>query len=271
VRRARTIAGVQAALEPLRRGSVGLVPTMGALHEGHRALFAAARRECDTVVASIFVNPAQFDDPADLEGYSINPEDDAQLAQDAGVDLLFVPTADEIYPEGFQTWVSVDELADILEGEHRPGHFRGVATVCTKLFAIVRPDRAYFGEKDAQQAAVVDRLVRDLALGLEVRVVPTVRDRDGLAVSSRNERLSPDERRAATALPRALSAGKLAYRRGEDAVEAARGILAEEPLLEPEYIEVAKFDGGAPILAAAVRAGRTRLIDNVSLEGVHDE
>jgi pantoate--beta-alanine ligase len=244
---------------------------MGALHEGHRALFAAARRECDTVVASIFVNPAQFDDPADLEAYTIDVEKDADVAHDSGVDLLFVPRTDEMYPDGFQTWVSVEALSRTLEGERRPGHFRGVATVCTKLFTIVRPDRAYFGEKDAQQAAVIDRLVHDLALGLEVRVVPTVRDRDGLAVSSRNARLSPEERRAATALPRALSAGKLAHRRGEDAVEAARGVLAEEPLLEPEYIEVTRFDGGAPVLAAAVRAGRTRLIDNVPLEGVQDE
>ena len=271
MRRARTIAGVRAALDPLRRGSVGLVPTMGALHEGHRALFSAARRECDTVVASIFVNPAQFDDPTDLEAYTIDTEADARVAEECGVDLLFVPTREEMYPEGFQTWVSVEGLSRTLEGEHRPGHFRGVATVCTKLFAIVRPDRAYFGEKDAQQAAIVDRLVRDLALGLEIRIVPTVRDRDGLAVSSRNARLSPDERRAAAVLPRALSAGKLAYRRGEDAVVAARRILAEEPLLEAEYVEVAKFDGGAPVLAAAVRAGSTRLIDNVPLEGVHDE
>jgi pantoate--beta-alanine ligase len=244
---------------------------MGALHDGHRALFAAARRESDTVVASIFVNPAQFDDPADLEAYRIDVEEDAQIAEACGVDLLFLPTVEEMYPEDFQTWVTVEAVSRGLEGEHRPGHFRGVATVCAKLFAIVRPDRAYFGEKDAQQAALIDRLVRDLALGLEIRVVPTVRDRDGLAASSRNARLSAEERRAAVAIPRALSAGKLAYRRGEDAVEAARRVLAEEPLLEPEYVEVAKFDGAAPVLAAAVRAGRTRLIDNVMLEGAHDE
>jgi pantoate--beta-alanine ligase len=244
---------------------------MGALHSGHRALLAAARRECDTVVTSIFVNPAQFDDPSDFEAYRINVEDDARVAEEAGVDLLFVPTPDEMYPEGFQTWIEVERLSRGLEGEHRPGHFRGVATVCLKLFTIVRPDRAYFGEKDAQQVAVVDRLVRDLALGLEIRVVPTVRNGDGLAVSSRNARLSEEERRAAGALPRALSAGKLAHRRGEDAVAAARTILAAEPLLEPEYLEIARFDGAAPLLAAAVRVGSTRLVDNVSLEGVHDE
>ncbi len=271
MRRARTIAGLRAALEPLRRGTVGLVPTMGALHTGHDALFAAARRECDTVVASIFVNPAQFEDPADLAAYAPDPEADADRTEAAGVDLLFLPTAEEMYPEGFQTWVEVEELSRQLEGEHRPGHFRGVATVCTKLFAIVRPDRAYFGQKDAQQAAVVDRLVRDLALGLEIRIIPTVRDSDGLAVSSRNARLAVDERRAATAIPRALSAGKLAYRRGEDPIAAAHTVLDDEPLLEPEYVEIARFNGGPPILAAAVRARRTRLIDNVPLEGAHSE
>lgn len=271
MRRARTIAGVRAALEPLRAGGVGLVPTMGALHGGHAALFAAARRECDTVTASIFLNPAQFDNAADLAAYRIDTEEDARVAEQAGVDLLFVPTPDEMYPEGYQTWIEVEDLARTLEGAARPGHFRAVATVCLKLFAVVRPDRAYFGEKDVQQAAIVDRMVRDLALGLEIRVVPTVRDRDGLALSSRNARLSPEEREAARAIPRALSAGKLAHRRGEDAVAAARAALAGEPLLEPEYVEVTRFDGAAPVLAAAVRAGATRLIDNVSLEGAHDE
>lgn len=267
MRRAATIAEARAALEPFRNGTVGLVPTMGALHEGHRALLAAARDECDTVVASIFVNPAQFDDPADLAAYTTDPAGDAQTAEDAGVDVLFVPAAAEMYPEGFRTWVDVEELSEGLEGDARPAHFRGVATVCTKLFAIVRPDRAYFGAKDAQQAAVVDRLVRDLALGVDVRVVSTVREADGLASSSRNARLSPDERRAASAVPRALFAGRDAHRRGEDAAAAARTVLAEEPLLVPEYVEVARFDGGPPVLAAAVRAGATRLIDNVALEG----
>lgn len=271
MRRARTIAGVRAALEPLRSGSIGLVPTMGALHAGHVALMEAARRECDTVVTSIFVNPAQFDDPADLEAYRIDTEADAATAEAAGVDLLFVPTQEEMYPEGFQTWVDVEKLSRGLEGDRRPGHFRAVATICAKLFTIVRPDRAYFGEKDAQQAAVIDRLVRDLALELEVRVIPTVRDRDGLALSSRNARLSAEERAAAGAIPRALSAGKLAYRRGEDPVAATRTALADEPLLEPEYVEVARLDGSAPLLTAAVRAGATRLIDNVVLEGAKDE
>lgn len=271
MRRARTIAGLRAALEPLRKGvALGLVPTMGALHGGHLALFGAARRECDLVVASIFVNPAQFESEQDIAAYRIDTEEDADIAAEAGVDALFVPTVDEIYPEGFQTWVEVEELSTGLEGAARPGHFRAVATICLKLFNIVEPDRAYFGEKDAQQAALVERLVRDLNLNLEVRVIPTVRDDDRVALSSRNTRLSPEERKAARALPRALFAGKLAYRHGDDPVAAARAILAAEPGLEPDYVEIAHFNGRA-VLAAAVRAGTTRLIDNVLLEGVPHE
>jgi pantoate--beta-alanine ligase len=271
VRRARTISGLRAALEPERgRGRIGLVPTMGALHRGHLELLAAAGRECDTVVVSIFVNPAQFDDPEDLADYGADLEADAQVAERAGADVLFVPSVEDMYPEGFQTWVEVEEVSRGLEGDARPGHFRGVATICLKLFNIVRPARAYFGEKDAQQAAVVERLVRDLNLELEVRVIPTVRDTDNLALSSRNGRLSPEERQAARALPRALFSAQLAHRRGDDAVAAARAALAEEPLLEPEYVEVARFEA-RPILAAAVRVGRIRLIDNVPLEGaVHE-
>ena len=250
----RTIHAVDALRNELdrRSGSVGLVPTMGSLHAGHLALFAAARDECDVVVASLFVNPAQFDDAGDLAAYPRDDARDAALAEEAGVDLLFTPTAEEIYPAGFQTWVEVEELSRVLEGEYRPGHFRGVATVCLKLFNIVRPDRVYFGQKDAQQVAVVRRMVRDLNLDLTVRSVPTVRDADGLAFSSRNARLSPDEREAALALPRALATRD---------PEAARDALAG---LEIDYIEVADFD--PPVLAAAVRVGSTRLIDNVILE-----
>ena len=186
---------------PAREGSVGLVPTMGAFHAGHLALFAAAREENDLVVASLFVNPAQFGPNEDLDRYPRDEERDAQLAEDAGVDVLFAPSAEEMYPNGYATWVDVGDLGRRLEGEFRPDHFRGVATVCLKLFNIVRPDRAYFGQKDAQQAAVVKQLVRDLNLGLEIRVVPTVRDDDGLALSSRNRYLSPEERAAALALP----------------------------------------------------------------------
>jgi pantoate--beta-alanine ligase len=267
MRRFVTIAETRAALDPLRRGSIGLVPTMGALHTGHEALFRAARDECDTVVATIFVNPAQFDDPADYEAYAVALDDDARRTESAGVDVLFTPTADEMYPDGYQTWVEVEDLSRELEGAHRPGHFRGVATICTKLFSIVRPDRAYFGQKDAQQTAIVERLVADLALGLEIRVVPTVREEDGLAASSRNARLSPVERAAAAALPRALAAGRRAFAHDEDPVAAAQAVLAEEPLLVPDYVEIAHWNGAPPLLAAAVRAGRTRLIDNVLLEG----
>ena len=271
MRRARTISGLRAALEPERgRGRIGLVPTMGALHGGHLELIASARRECDAVVVSIFVNPSQFDDPEDLADYGADPEADAQAAEGAGADILFVPSVDDMYPEGFQTWVEVEELSRGLEGDARPGHFRAVATVCLKLFNIVRPERAYFGEKDAQQAAVVERLVRDLNLELEIRVIPTVRDTDNVALSSRNARLSEEERQAARALPRALFSAQLAHRRGDDAVAAARTALAEEPLLDPEYVEVTHFEA-RPILAAAVRVGRVRLIDNVPLEGaVHE-
>ncbi|MGH2994923.1 MAG: pantoate--beta-alanine ligase [Gaiellaceae bacterium] len=263
----RTIAELEAALEPVRVGSeVGLVPTMGALHGGHRALVERAQDECDVVVASIFVNPAQFAPSEDLERYPRDEEHDALLAEEWSVDYLFVPPTEEMYPHGFQTWVEVGELADLLEGAARPGHFRGVATVCLKLFNIVRPRRAYFGQKDAQQAAVVEQMVRDLALPLQIRLVPTVRDEDGLAVSSRNAYLTAEEREAARALPRALAAGLEAHRHGGLAAGAARTVLAGERRLDPEYVEVARLDGRTYLLAA-VRAGRARLIDNVVLEG----
>ena len=248
----RTVADVRRELEPRRGGTVGLVPTLGALHAGHASLFEAARGECDTVVASLFVNPAQFDRAADLTRYPRDEGADAELAAAAGVDLLFAPDTDEIYPPGYQTWVEVEELGRILEGKHRPGHFRGVATVCLKLFNIVRPERAYFGQKDAQQVAVLQRLVRDLELEVEIRVLPTVRDEDGLALSSRNALLTPEQRRAALALPRALATRDAA---------AARAALDG---LDVDYVEVADFD--PPVLAAAVRVGSVRLIDNVVLE-----
>jgi pantoate--beta-alanine ligase len=222
---------------------------MGAFHEGHLSLFRAARAENDAVVASLFVNPAQFAPGEDLERYPRDEARDARLAEEAGVDVLFVPAAEEIYPPGFQTWVEVEQLGSILEGEHRPGHFRAVATVCLKLFNLVRPDRAYFGQKDAQQAAVVKRMVGDLAVSVEIRVCPTVRNEDGLALSSRNAYLSPEERAKALALPRALQAHDRALLNG----------------LEVDYFEEADFD--PRVLAAAVRVGGKRLIDNVVLEG----
>ena len=241
----------------LGTADVGLVPTMGALHAGHRALFRAARGENDVVVASLFVNPAQFDEQSDLAAYPRDETRDAAIAEEEGVDVLFAPTPDEMYPPDFTTWIDVADAG--AEGAARPGHFRGVATVCVKLFNIVRPRRAYFGQKDAQQAAVLRRVVRDLNLPLEIRVMPTVRDADGLALSSRNVRLTPDEREQALGLPRALHAAADA----DDPVAAARARLNG---LQPEYVEVVDL-GGAKVLAAAVRVGMTRLIDNVLLEG----
>jgi pantoate--beta-alanine ligase len=263
----RTIAGLDSALETTRsRHTLGLVPTMGALHGGHRALIEAAKSECDLVVVSIFVNPTQFGPQEDFERYPRDEAEDARLAEEWGADYLFVPPVEAMFPEGFQTWVEVEKLSRELEGAVRPGHFRGVATVCLKLFNIVRPQRAYFGQKDAQQAAVVEQIVRDLAVPLEIRIVPTVRDADGLALSSRNAYLSPAERMAAKTLPRALLAAAETHRRGGDAAEVARTALAEERLLEPDYVEVARLNGRTYLLAA-VRAGSTRLIDNVILEG----
>jgi pantoate--beta-alanine ligase len=267
MRIARSIAALRELREGLHRGfEVGLVPTMGSLHSGHIALLEAARNECDTVVASIFVNPAQFGPGEDYDTYPRNETHDIRTAEEEGVDFLFIPTVEEMYPEGFQTWVEVEGLTQGLEGAARPGHFRGVATACLKLFNIVRPHRAYFGQKDAQQAAVVEQLVRDLDLGIEIRILPTIRDEDGLALSSRNDLLSPEERAAAAALPRGLLAGREAYAHGQDPVAAAREILSSEPVLELEYVETARFDRRVHLLAAA-RAGRIRLIDNVLLEG----
>jgi pantoate--beta-alanine ligase len=248
----RTIAQVRKALEPY--AEVGLIPTMGAFHDGHLSLFAAAREESDAVVASLFVNPAQFGAGEDLDRYPRDEERDVTLAEQAGVDFLLAPSPEEMYPPGYETWVDVGELGRRLEGEFRPGHFRGVATVCLKLFNIVRPRRAYFGQKDAQQAAVVKRVVADLNLDVEIRVLPTVRDEDGLALSTRNAYLSPKEREAALALPRALATKDPAR---------ARELLGS---LNVDYVEVAELDGQR-VLAAAVHVGGTRLIDNVILEG----
>ena len=256
----RAIAEVR---ESVPAQGVGLVPTMGALHAGHLALFEAARGESDFVAASIFVNPPQFGPGEDYERYPRAEDADAKVAEAAGVDLLFVPSADEMYPAGYETWVEVERLGGVLEGAFRPGHFRAVATVCLKLFNIMRAERAYFGQKDAQQVAVIKRMVRDLNVPVQIRVVPTVRDRDGLAVSSRNAYLSADERRRALALPRALAAGEAAYRAGQDAAAAARAAMNG---LEIDHVEAAELDGQL-ILEAAVRVGRTRLIDNVVLEG----
>jgi pantoate--beta-alanine ligase len=247
----RTIA----ALEPAP--GTGLVPTMGALHDGHVALLRAARQENRTVVMSLFVNPAQFDEQADLAAYPRDEARDLEVAEAERVDAVFVPAPEELYPPGFATWVDPGETG--AEGAGRPGHFRGVATVCLKLFDLVRPERAYFGQKDAQQLAMIRRLVRDLNVPVEIRAVPTVRDPDGLALSSRNGRLSAEEREQALGLPRALAAASGA----PDPVVAARSSLNG---LEPEYVEVLDL-GDAKVLAAAIRVGSTRLIDNVLVEG----
>jgi pantoate--beta-alanine ligase len=259
----RTIDETRDALQAGRDAGerIGLVPTMGAFHEGHLSLIRAARAECDRVVVSLFVNPTQFTAAEDLARYPRDEEGDAALAEREGVDILFVPGPDEMYPPGFDTWVEVGELGEILEGAARPGHFKGVATVCCKLFEIVRPAYAYFGRKDAQQVAVVKQVVRDLDLGLAIRAMPTVRDADGLALSSRNRQLSAEERQEALKLPHALAAGLQAYREGGDAVGVACELLKG---VSVDYVTIADLDG--PTLAGAVRIGPVRLIDNVRLE-----
>lgn len=261
----RTVRDMRDALrEPRGRGErIGLVPTMGAFHEGHVALMRAACGACDLVVVSLFVNPAQFSAAEDLDRYPRDEARDARTAEVSGVDVLFAPAVDELYPDGFDTWVEPGELGSVLEGAVRPGHFRGVATVCTKLFSIVQPSVAFFGQKDVQQLAVIRRVVADLDLPLEILAAPTVRDADGLALSSRNMFLSPSEREVALALPRALDAGLAAHRSAGDAVAAARSLLDGERGLTVDYVALADFDG--PVLCAAVRVGATRLIDNVHL------
>ncbi len=251
----RTVAEARSWLAD-GQGRVGLVPTMGAFHAGHRSLFTAARAECDLVVVSLFVNPAQFGPSADLAAYPRDEARDLAVAEEVGADLVFCPGAEEIYPPGFQTWVDVTELGSTLEGVFRPGHFRGVATVCLKLFNIVRPDVAYFGQKDAQQVEVIRRMLQDLDLDIELRVLPTVRDVDGLALSSRNVLLAPAERERALALHRALATKD---------PEQARAHLDG---LDVDYVEVAPFQ--PPVLAAAVRVGAVRLIDNVPLEETNE-
>jgi pantoate--beta-alanine ligase len=230
---------------------------MGAFHDGHLSLMQAARAECELVVVSLFVNPTQFGPAEDLDRYPRDEQRDAALAEEAGVDVLFIPSTDELYPAGFATWVDVDVSGG--EAKARPGHFRGVATVCLKLFNIVRPQVAYFGQKDAQQVVVLRRMILDLDLDLELRVLPTVREADGLPLSSRNVYLSEAERRQALALPRALEQARSAA----DPVAATRAGLNG---LEPEYVELLRV-GEATLLTAAARVGRTRLIDNVVLEG----
>ena len=253
---ARTVAEVRAALADRRGGAVGLVPTMGALHAGHLALLAAARDECDTVVLSLFVNPAQFGEPADLDGYPRDEERDLGSPREAGVDVLFAPSAAEMYPPGFQTWVDVTELGAMLEGEHRPGHFRGVATVCLKLFNIVRPDLAYFGQKDAQQVAVVRRMVPDLDLELElVRRADRARRRRPRALLAQRAPLAGGARARAGAPARARDRATRRPPARSSRRQASTSTTSRSPPSTP------------PTLAAAVRVGSTRLIDNVLTGG----
>jgi pantoate--beta-alanine ligase len=262
--------------------STGFVPTMGALHEGHAKLFRVARAECDRVSASIFVNPTQFSPGEDLAKYPTTPEKDLETCSRSGVDLVFIAEASDIYPERFQTWVTVEALTKPLCGRSRPGHFRGVTTVVAALLSIVRPHRAYFGLKDYQQARVIERMASDLHLGTEIRAVETVREPDGLALSSRNAYLDAAARSVAPRIYRALSAARDAVIGGEMRVSEIEGILARElrpgPDLEIEYADVRsaatleEFSGGIArrspdgiLLAVAARVGGTRLIDNVVL------
>lgn len=257
---------------------VGFIPTMGYLHSGHLSLVAAAKADCASVVASIFVNPAQFGPNEDLGAYPRDLPGDLRKLESGGVDLVWLPTPEVMYPPGFDTWVDVQGVSAPLEGAARPGHFRGVATVVAKLFNAVQPAKAYFGQKDAQQVAVIKQMVRDLNLPVELVIVPTKREADGLAMSSRNAYLDPQERQAATVLHRALSAAKTAYADGErsgDALrELMRSTLAAEALARIQYVscadprtlqELDTIREGA-LLSMAVYVGKTRLIDNFVLE-----
>jgi pantoate--beta-alanine ligase len=283
MRTVRTVAELRETLAPFRREgrSIGLVPTMGFFHDGHLALIRAAREDCDVVVVSLFVNPTQFGPGEDLGSYPRDEERDSDLAAAEGVDVLFAPPVEEVYPAGFRTTVSVRDLTEVLDGDPTQrgrDHFTGVTTVVTKLFNMVQPDRAYFGQKDAQQAVVIRRLVRDLDMPVQVTVLPTVREADGLAMSSRNAYLSPEERERALALSRALRAAEqqvAAGRRDAGAVLAAARRELDARGVEPDYLELRSADdlspstevNGRTLLAVAARVGRARLIDNTVLEG----
>ncbi len=265
----------------IRRESqiVGLVPTMGALHEGHLSLIRKARQMCDIVIVSIFVNPTQFNEASDFEEYPKDLTADTSLLTDLGVDYVFAPNSNEIYCEGFATFVTVDELSEKLEGASRPGHFRGVATIVTILFNTIRPDFAFFGQKDAQQVSLIERLTKDLGFETEIVRLPTVREENGLAMSSRNERLTADQRLAAGIIFRALSLAVAELESGESnassITETVRSTINSEPKAAIEYVAVvdngtldpiAKITESAVLIAVAVRFGEIRLIDNVVFE-----
>jgi pantoate--beta-alanine ligase len=283
MRTVTTVRDLRDALAPERAAgrSIGLVPTMGSFHDGHLSLVRRAREACDVVVVSLFVNPTQFGPAEDLAAYPRDESRDRALAEAEGVDLLFAPPAEEVYPEGFDTTVTVGGLTSVLEGDptrRGPGHFSGVATVVTKLFNMVGADVAYFGQKDAQQALVIRKLVRDLDIPVRIEVLPIVRDPDGLALSSRNAYLGGDERERALALSRALRAAEEAVAGGTieaDAVLAAARAKLNEAGVEPEYLELRSTHdlsevervNGSTLLAVAARVGRARLIDNAILGG----
>ena len=274
----RTRAQLRAALADVPR-PLGLVPTMGWLHTGHRSLMQRARADSATTIATIFVNPRQFNEAADYQRYPRNEARDLAVCGEEGIDLVFAPEVDEVYPPGFDTIVSVGAVARPLEGAARPGHFDGVATVVAILFNLIGAERAYFGQKDAQQVMVIRQMARDLAIPTEVIACPTVREPDGLALSSRNVHLSPEERAAAPALRRALLAARARWEAGERSADALRaamaGVLAEESRATPAYVSVADgrtlaelervVDGAPALLSLAVRFGPTRLIDNEPL------
>jgi len=274
MRRASTLDELRSARLSLK-GTVGFVPTMGFLHEGHLSLIKKAKEDCDRVVVSIFINPAQFGPKEDLSKYPRDLDRDLKMIEPIGTDLVWLPTPEIIYPKGYQTWVEVEAITHPLEGEMRPGHFRGVTTIVAKLFNCVQPQKAYFGQKDAQQAAVIRRMSLDLNFPIEIIVCPTVRESDGLAMSSRNVYLSGDQRKAATVLYRSLSTAKEIYEGGERNADMIRrkmkDVLSEEPLAEVQYVSCAGYDtlkelstiNEKALLSMAVFIGKTRLIDNI--------
>lgn len=271
------ISRMQARSQQLKREgkSIGFVPTMGALHEGHLSLMRRARAENDSLISSIFVNPTQFGPGEDYKTYPRNMDQDRDLAEGVGVDIIFAPSVSEMYPEGYATYIEVDGLTKELCGRSRPGHFRGVTTVVTKLFNIVRPDRAYFGQKDYQQTVVIKRMATDLHLGPEIIIMPIIREPDGLAMSSRNRCLSKEQRQAALVLSHSLKKAEEMLGRGERDGEIIKAQMAQliqqEPLAEADYISVVDSDDltesteikGQVLIALAVRIGQTRLIDNI--------
>lgn len=266
------------SLRPSLKGTLGLVPTMGALHEGHLSLIRRARAETEITVLWIFVNPKQFGDDADFRGYPQVMEEDLRLAGQCGVDYVLAPGVDEVYPQDFQTYVAVEELGKVLEGAHRPGHFTGVTTVVAKMFCLTQPHKAYFGQKDAQQCVVVRRMVEDLGMLTDIVVCPTIREEDGLAISSRNVHLDARERKAARVLYRALKDVEIALRCGERDCAVLRGrmmeLLLKEPRAEVDYVSIADPETlaecetiiGPALASLAVQIGDTRLIDNILLE-----